>query len=69
MTIRLIAWFMNWMNARRRAIDLDILWPICKERARDMDRAKAAFAVHAFNDEAWLSLGHEGIVSTIDGLK
>ena len=41
---------LNYWWARQRAIDLEILWPICKENARDLDHAKAAFAMHAFDD-------------------
>lgn len=67
--IRLIKWLFAWYDARRRAIDLDILWPICKEQAPDLDHAKAVFAVHAFNDPAWASLGHDGIVAFIDRME
>lgn len=56
-------------NARCRAIDLQILWPLCVEQARDLDHAKAAFAVHAFNDPAWMCLGDQEVTRIIDGLK
>jgi hypothetical protein len=65
----MIRWLMGKWHARQRAIDLEILWPICCEQAEDLDHAKAAFAVHAFNDEAWLCLGEDKIKSFIDGLK
>lgn len=65
----MIRWLLNWYNARRRAIDLEILWPICKEKATDLDHAKAAFAVHAFNDPAWMCLGHDEVYSRIDALQ
>jgi len=63
-------------NARRRDLDIQILWPICKqqanergdERGGDIDHAKAAFALHAFNDQAWLVLGEEEIKRRIDAL-
>lgn len=55
-------------NAPRRAVDLNILWPQCVELAHDIHHAKAAFAVHAFNDEAWLALGHDEIKRRIDEL-
>jgi hypothetical protein len=48
-----------WWHARQRRIDLDILWPICRREANDLDHAKAAFAVHAYHDPAWLELGDE----------
>lgn len=63
---RLIA---NWWRNRQRSIDLQILWPICCEQAADLDHAKMVFAVHAFNDPAWLSLGNDGIKSFIDNLE
>jgi hypothetical protein len=48
-----------WWHARQRRIDLDILWPICRREANDLDHAKAAFAVHAYHNPAWLELGDE----------
>lgn len=56
-------------NHQRRQIDLQILWPSCKKYAPDLDHAKAAFAMHAFNDEAWKSLGHDEIARRIDALE
>ncbi len=67
--MRFITWLFSWYDARRREIDLEILWPICKEQARDLDHAKAAFAVHAFNDPAWMTLGHDAVFDAIDQLK
>jgi PIN domain nuclease of toxin-antitoxin system len=58
-----------WWRARQRAIDLDILWPACKAHAMDLDQAKAVFAVHAFHDPAWLSLGDRAIIDFIEGLE
>jgi len=57
-----------WRRHQRR-IDLDILWPICVKGANDLDHAKAAFAVHAFNDPAWLELGEDAIFQFIDRLE
>ncbi len=61
-------WIINWWRGRQRQIDMDILWPVCVENARDLDRAKAAFAAHAFNDPAWLCLGVYEIKRRIDAL-
>ena len=58
----------RFIHAPRRKIDLDILWPVCREQAPDLDHAKAAFAVHAFNDRAWTVLGDDEIERIIDGL-
>lgn len=63
-------WIRRWWNRRRRRIDMDILWPTCLAQARDLDHAKAAFAVHAFNDQAWTDdFTHDEIVEFIDKLE
>lgn len=64
----MIKWIIEKWHAHQRAIDLKILWPICCEMTHDLEHAKAAFAVHAFEDEAWTCLGHEEIVAQIDAL-
>jgi hypothetical protein len=61
-------WLMNLWRERQRSIDLQILWPVCKENARDLDHARAAFAYHAFHDSAWLCLGDDEIKRRIDAL-
>ena len=38
----------------QRNFDLNVLWPECKKLAPSLDVARAAFAVHAFNDAAWI---------------
>lgn len=65
----MLRWLANWWHARQRSIDLQVLWPSCVKLAPDLDHAKAAFAVHAFNDSAWLCLGEEEIKRQIDGLR
>lgn len=49
----MFGWVIRWWRKRQREIDLLILWPKCVELAPDLDHAKAAFAMHAFNDRAW----------------
>lgn len=49
----MIRWLQNWWWARQRQIDMRILWPICVQQAGDLERAKAAFMVHAIVDPAW----------------
>ena len=61
-------WLMNWWHQRQRAIDLRILWPVCKENAQDLDHARAAFAYHAFHDQAWVCLGDREIERRIGEL-
>lgn len=64
----MIRWLLDWWHKRQRQIDLDILWPSCRALAPDLDHAKAAFAVHAFHDQAWLCLGEDEIKRRIDAL-
>jgi hypothetical protein len=64
----MMRWLLNLWRSRQRAIDLDILWPTCKEQAADLNHAKAAFAMHAFHDRAWLVLGDDEIKRRIDAL-
>lgn len=65
-----IRWLIRQFNYndRRRQLDLQILWPTCKEHAQDMDHAKTAFAVHCYNDPAWLALGEAEIYRRIEAL-
>lgn len=65
----MIAWIAKWWAARQRAVDLLTLWPACVEHAPDLDHAKAAFAAHAFNDPAWMRLGHDEVYRRIDALR
>ena len=65
----MIAWLINWWHARQRAVDLDILWPVCLEQAETLEDAKLAFAVHAFHDEAWMCLGEDEVHRRIDALE
>lgn len=64
----MITWITRRRQARQRALDLKILWPSCRDLAPDLDHARAIFAVHAFNDPAWLYLGESEIVRIIDTL-
>ena len=53
---------------RLRRIDVEILWPACRDQAENLHLAKAAFAYHAFNDEAWLYLDENEAIRQIDSL-
>jgi hypothetical protein len=61
-------WLLRIWHRRQRSIDMQILWPSCRDLAPDLDHAKAAFAVHAYRDRAWLELGEDEIARVIDGL-
>jgi hypothetical protein len=63
------ALILAWWHKRQRAIDMEILWPICLEESRDLDHAKAAFAYHAMHDRAWTCLGEERVLAFIDSLE
>jgi hypothetical protein len=63
-----LPWVIGWLRARQRAIDIDILWPSCRDQTDDLDHARAAFAMHAFHDRAWLVLGDDEIARQIERL-
>lgn len=67
-----LTWLTNHWHNKQRQIDIDILWPSCKEIAEteglSLDYAKATFASHAFNDHAWIVLGEDEIKRRIDAL-
>lgn len=52
-------------NRRRRKIDIQILWPLCRDGAGDLENARDAFAMHAMNDSAWSDLTGEEIYAII----
>lgn len=62
-------WFEDWWFARCRRKDLDILWPLCKQKAKDLEHAKLAFAVHTARDPAWQHLGQRHVAAVIDALE
>jgi hypothetical protein len=62
----MLKWFTDWLDSRRRTIDIQLLWPaICKASERDLDQARAAFYTHAMIDPAWQSLDHDDVVNLI----
>ena len=61
-------WLVAWWRKRQRAIDIQILWPACKENALDLEQARCAFMAHAAIDEAWSNLEPRDIASIIAGL-
>ena len=65
---------MNWLRdrwrARQRRIDTEILWPLCREKTKSLDAAKAAFKLHTTIDAAWRdSMSEEEIDRCIDKLE
>jgi|HubBroStandDraft_4_1064222.scaffolds.fasta_scaffold638379_2 hypothetical protein len=65
----MIQWLIRKFNARRRNLDLEILWPACRDNAPNIKRAKEVFYMHAMMDEAWLELGRDEIIRAIERLK
>lgn len=65
----MFAWFTRWWHARQRKIDREILWPVCKQHACGMEHARAAFMLHAANDEAYSDLTDDDLVRYIGDLK
>lgn len=68
-----MAWLADYWHAKQRQIDLDVLWPSCKEAAHEqglpLAHAKMAFAAHCYHDHAWLALGEDEIYKRIDELQ
>ena len=60
---------VDWWRAQQRALDIQILWPACKDEAPDIAAAKAAFSLHCFSDDAWASLSVVEMLRQIDALK
>ena len=64
---------LGWVNAcwywRQRRVDLKILWPACVEQAPNIEEARAVFALHAYDDPAWLALPPEELTRRLHALK
>lgn len=59
-------WIMQWWNKHCREIDFTILWPVCKEHARDLEEARMAFFVHTQMDSAWSDLEQAQVIDLIN---
>lgn len=49
----MMEWIQRWWRSRQRAMDMSVLWPVCKEEAPSLDVARAIFMSHCMNDSAW----------------
>lgn len=66
----MLKWLREWWWARQREQDMQLLWPVCKEQAPTLEHAKAAFAVHAYDDPCWIDYyGHDELRAFIDNLE
>lgn len=43
----------RWWRKRQRLIDLDVLWPACRDQAASLYVARSAFRQHCISDPAW----------------
>jgi len=60
----------GWWRRRRRKTDIEILWPICKERANDdMAKARMAFFWHIMHDSAWGDMSEAEKIKFVDNLR
>jgi hypothetical protein len=55
-------WVKRWWRKRQRLIDLELLWPVCKARARDIEHARQAFLLHAKLDSAWQDVTEQEVL-------
>lgn len=65
----MIRWLLSLWHRQQRAIDLAVLWPACRQHARTLEHARAAFASHALSDPAWRELGEAEISRQINALE
>ncbi len=65
----MITWIRNWWWSIQRNIDMQVLWPACKEQAANLTQARGVFAYHAFQDPAWIEYyGEARLKQVIDEL-
>lgn len=60
-------WLAKWWRKRQRGVDMQILWPACKEITSNLDFARAAFMYHCMNDPAWTTDYTEGDLKVFIG--
>ena len=50
----MIRWLQRIWWRQQRSVDLRILWPICKEKALNLEQARQLFMLHAIADPCWV---------------
>jgi hypothetical protein len=61
---------MSLWHALNRRTDLSTLWPVCKQHAKSLDHAKAAFYLHASNDAAWTDhYSEQELIAYVDAMQ
>ena len=59
----------RWWRKRQRSIDLQILWPVCRREASNIQDARGAFYVHCMMDQAWIAdFTEDQIIETCEAL-
>jgi len=64
----MIRWLIRKWHARQRAVDIDVLWPACRDGTYDLEDAKAAFWLHTRMDPAWAELSVTEMEKILDEL-
>jgi hypothetical protein len=57
------------LNEKRRAADLELLWPACVDLTGDVNVARDLFLQHTAIDSAWLELTKEQISEIVGKLE
>lgn len=72
--LKSFSWFKRLLNAKRREIDITVLWPAIKKQASahkgkvNLYRCRVAFCLHVVDDPAWTDLTTSEIVELINNL-
>jgi hypothetical protein len=59
---------IRYWNEYRRKIDIKILWPTCRSKAPNIQKAREIFRFHADYDLAWSDLSSQEKDDIINGL-
>lgn len=62
-------WLRECYHARLRKIDIEVLWPACREESKSLADAKLAFLRHTEKDFAWRALSDVGRRAVVEGLR
>jgi hypothetical protein len=58
-----------WWQARQRRIDIETLWPSCRDQASDLEHARKAFMLHIVGDPAWSAINDKERKRIVSELK
>jgi hypothetical protein len=63
---RLFSYLREMLWVRCREMDLRILWPICKQKAGDLEKAREAFLLHMSIDPAYAGMTENELVAYVE---